>query len=370
MPSRQSRLLSRREVLVLSNLALAGCTAKIPTSSSGSNVAGPRLESDWEFEISGRTFRPIVSNDTLYLAGRRNPDSADGPFGFVTAVRTNDGGIRWGQRKLGRSIAHAPLLHGGSIICATTSGEVLSLDAETGDTQWEKNVERGVSNRPVVIDDTVFVGDRAGTVIGLRASDGTQQWRHEIDEKISGLGATGAVLYVAANGLHSFDASGSKRWSVAHDIESTTAPRVESETVFVGGEDGLYAFEKGDGNERWRSPVGRVSKRPTTVEDGMYAAAGEGLVALSRSDGSVRWKALTDARPAGTPAVTDEFVFIGAKDEFFGVRRSDGDVGMQTQFVDGFENTSPTSAGRAVYVGNFERVDSGYNGRVFSFSVE
>ena len=84
-----------------------------------------------------------------------------------------------------RAVIGQPSVFGGRVYIGVDTGEVYSLDAETGCTYWMFKADAGVRTAPVLaeIGDTwtVFVGDLGAQAYALDAATGKLKWKVEVD---------------------------------------------------------------------------------------------------------------------------------------------------------------------------------------------
>lgn len=127
----------------------------------------------WETEVSLATGRnelerltdsdtaPLVSATTLYTATYQ---------GHVAALQLQDAALKWKARISSR----LPMsLGGGRLLVTSELGEVVALDAESGDLLWTQEGFRGHGmSRPLVVGGRVIVGDARGNIYSLDSGDG------------------------------------------------------------------------------------------------------------------------------------------------------------------------------------------------------
>lgn len=78
-------------------------------------------------------------------------------------------------------------------------------------------------------------------------------------------------------------------WTFESD-ERFRVPTVVEDTVYIYGEESLYAVDIADEAERWTTEIGLASLRAPAVADGLvYAGSGEGLFALDTETGEEEW---------------------------------------------------------------------------------
>lgn len=158
---------------------------------------------------------------------------------------------------------------------------------------------------------SVMAAGADGAVVALDLQSGREQWRGQAGGKLSaGVGSDGrfAAVVTVDNELVVLD-KGAKAWTARLESNTTTAPLVAGERVFVMGVDrAVHAFDALDGKRIWTHQ--RAGEALTLAQAGaigvykdtLLVGQGASLVGLDPTTGSVRWEtALTS--PRGTNEV-------------------------------------------------------------------
>ena len=164
---------------------------------------------------------------------------------------------------------------------------------------------------PALADGSVFTAARDGNVVRLDAATGQVRWRTSVGTRLSaGVGADANLVVVASDEgeVIALDAKdGKPRWRSRVSSEVLAAPAVSEELVLVRSADSrIFAFGAIDGKRRWvfqRAAASLVVRSPAGVtmhERLAYAGfSGGKLVAISLANGAMRWEA-TVAVPKGS----------------------------------------------------------------------
>lgn len=88
----------------------------------------------------------------------------------------------------------------GSISLDAARGELVALDAATGDLIWSTNVPSGLFGAgPTIANDVVFIGALDGLVRGYSTADGSMLWSHQLDAGLNApFAVAGEFLFVPA----------------------------------------------------------------------------------------------------------------------------------------------------------------------------
>ncbi len=126
--------------------------------------------------------------------------------------------------------------------------------------------------------------------------------------------STGNVFFVgsrtAGTTVNSVQANGTARWSVLLGTTAICNPTLsaDEQTLFVGYQNGVRAFNTSDGSVRWTYNCGAVqTSQPVLSNDGQtlyFGSADDNLHAINTTDGSTKWRFDTGAN-VETGAVVD-----------------------------------------------------------------
>lgn len=234
---------------------------------------------------SGKRHR--ISADPIVAAGRIfTLDS----HATVTATGLN-GGRAWSRDLTpagensnsgsGGGIAY----EGGRVFVSTGYGELLGLDAASGQVIWRQRLGVPVGGAPTVQNGVIYVTNRSATGFAVRASDGKLMWQ------VDGIPQPTAITGVAA-------------------------PAVDGDVVIFPFSSGqLLAVDRETGIERWTAQVagsrpGRaiayirdMTGEPVIAGDRIYAGTSSGrIAAVERETGMQIWSAREGAVSPVVPA--------------------------------------------------------------------
>jgi outer membrane protein assembly factor BamB len=167
--------------------------------------------------------------------------------------------------------------------------------------------------RPAAAEDTVVVSgsgptSTAGRLYALSADGGELRWRTDRIEAIGRRPSLVGDLAIlpTGDGLRAYGRKdGEERWRV--DLGGRPA-RVFSlhDSVVVGISGQTYAFDR-QGTERWRSGAG---DRPVTDGELVVTTDGDSLTALDGEDGERTWSVEVPMGVTDTPVVGDGTAFV------------------------------------------------------------
>ncbi|MBN7818800.1 outer membrane protein assembly factor BamB [Bowmanella yangjiangensis] len=225
------------------------------------------------------------------------------------------------------------------VFFGTENGDVVALDANTGETKWHTKVKGEVLAKPAVSEGLVVVNTGAGIMFALDAESGEQKWLYESEVPPLSLRGISAPT-VASGGAMVGTASGKlavvimENGQVAWE-QAVTAPTgateldrmvdIDVEPLILGGViyvvsfDGtLAAVELRSGRVIWKREY-RSYRRVTMDANNLYVVDADSVVyGLDRRNGvelwsqtSLRGRQLTAAEPVGDYLVVgDKFGYL------------------------------------------------------------
>jgi outer membrane protein assembly factor BamB len=268
--------------------------------------------------------------------------------------------VAW-ERDLGASEVNAtPTLAGGTLYVGdgspvADSGTAYALDPLTGETRWSESFDGPVLEGPTVAGGVVYVA-AGGRIAGFR-EDGSLVWDFENQsaENYTAVTREGDDIYYGADSgrLYKFAAlSKLKKWDPRLFGAISAAPIVEDGTVYVAARDGTVQARSSGSEADWNQGLGDAVNGLAKRDGRLYAPSEEGRLVQLNERGNVVWSQSTPGAAAATPAVTEETVYVGTRDDAL-VAYSTEDAVEEWRFTDaenGF-TAPPVVADGTVYVG-------------------
>lgn len=206
-----------------------------------------------------------------------------------------------------------PRVVGDTVYVADAEGRVQALNAASGRTLWDVDLDLPVSGGPGAGDGLVLLGTIEGEVIALSAADGVERWRARVSSEVLSVPAisNGVVLVRAVDGkMFGLEATtGDERWRYEREVPVLTlrgsgSPVVDGGVVYIGMAGGkLVALRVDNGNLVWDTgvtvPTGRselerladIDGDPLVLGGGVFVATYQGEVAaLEQRSGRVAWR--------------------------------------------------------------------------------
>jgi outer membrane protein assembly factor BamB len=292
----------------------------------------------WTFK-AGDDFwgSPIVAGGRVYAG---NGDSS------LYAVDAETGDLEW-KFRAGHRIEGTPAYADGVVYVGSYDRHVYALDAATGERQWELEMDGLIRSSPKVVDGDVYVGvgchrlackwygddvSQNGWMYTLDADTGDVNWQFETGTEVVSTPAVGdETIYVGCSdsNLYALDRStGRERWHYEATDLIWSSPTLAFGTVyFCDWDSKVYAVDAASGEEAWTyNSFGSYISGSTAIdEEAVYfghtpanappdpTRRNAEVFALDRETGEEQWAYLTDALEIGSsPAITDDMLYIGS----------------------------------------------------------
>ncbi len=277
----------------------------------------------WQFDAEDFVLASpnIVDNIVFVGCGGGNADD----FNNLYALNADDGTEQWRFEADGYVLS-SPTVIDGSVYFGTTGGTIYSLDAQSGNKNWEVTDDfgRDVNTSPTVADGTVFIGGHGDAMYGLDAGDGSEIWSFETTGPMYGSSPTvvdNTVVFGDGDGfVYAIDSDdGTKQWEFTTGDSVTSSPTVADGIVYCGSDDGyVYAIDSSEGTEIWNFETGDgVSSSPTAAGEVVFVGSEDNyLYALDASDGTEQWRFETDRNVESSPTVVNGVVYFGSDDGY------------------------------------------------------
>ncbi len=218
--------------------------------------------------------------------------------GNIHAVNPN--GTRKWKYTTGDVVTSSPAIGGdGTVYCGSHDDYVYAFYPNNGTVKWKFKTGSWVHGSPTIGDDgTIYIGSDNGYLYALYPNNGSMKWRCSI-------GATWASPALDENGtlyigvweekFYAIFPNGTIKWTFdpGHRIWGSSAAISADETIYFGTSDisGTSPWEfdiialNPDGTEKWRKYIETIFSSPAIGEDGtVYIGSEDGLRAFGRGE--------------------------------------------------------------------------------------
>ena len=150
----------------------------------------PPFVTRWEVDLPGVAMgTPAVVGDLIYV-------STDG--GEIVALEASSGDTKW-ERDIGSPSDSAPTVAGDLVYVGTRDHRVLALNGASGLPVWERNVGNIVLGSPIVSNGSLYIGSTNGKLEALDAATGAMRWSAEANGWVVSHPVTDGSVVAAAS---------------------------------------------------------------------------------------------------------------------------------------------------------------------------
>ncbi len=272
---------------------------------------------------------PVVVAGKVYTLGADGDISAHSADNIQkelwhTAITSGEGtqdmmGLGILEHKGEEDFLGGNIAFGGDALIATTwRGQVVSFDAATGKTRWQRSVKLPIKSAPVIKEGRIFFVTTDNRLYALDAQDGHTLWMHAgIAQTTSIFSAaapaateTQVVVLYSSGEIYALDArNGSVKWSDAIEsrnhsrlsgtsLSGTATPVIYKGRVYASTFDGsLSAFDLATGHRVWVLDIASLHAPMVAGEFLFTLSSEQELVCIHTPEGKIKW---TVALPAHT----------------------------------------------------------------------
>ena len=279
-----------------------------------------------------------------------------------------------GMGKQGLSMG--PRYSSGTLITADHEGRLVSIDAETGEKNWELKTKQPFSGGPGIDEENIYMGTIDGRVIAYDRNSGIELWNAQVSSEVltPPASADGFVIVRCIDGrVFGLDSvNGRRLWIYDHTVPLLTLRGnadllVRGGIAFVGYDDGsVVSLRIEDGSVLWNqtivSPEGRTElERLADVGQQMVLVASDlivssyknRLVSLAADSGRLLWfKDIASA--SGVQVDRTNLAVSASNDELWMLDRRNGSTQWKLDQMRNRGLTRPAFYGNYVVVGDSE----------------
>ena len=283
----------------------------------------------------------------------------------------------------------APIVSGQTIYIADTDLKVMALDTAKGKVLWKHKIKLGdtgfwsggdevhLTGGPGFGNNLVFVGSSKGDVIAMDAKTGDEIWTSKLSSEILSapiIAEDGTVIVRTLDGkIYALNGTNGKRlWSYDQTVPSltlrgTSAPTIEGNIVLAGFDGGhLVALETSSGRVMWDTSIttatGRseldkmidIDSAPVVVDGIVYVVTFQGqLAALTLNTGRMLWNKDMSSF-AGFTIDGNNLYITDSKSVIWALDRLNGSPIWKQEGLLNRQVTGPASVGNYIVAGDFE----------------
>ncbi len=329
---------------------------------SGTGPSSPDLL--WKEKLTAKGYigaSAAVWREMVYVSSW--PDMSYKGEQALGCFNAEDGSVLWQNPIGGKGGASTPAVSGGLIFAGSFNGDLYCLDAETGETVWNRTVEKdpqwwGVASSPLVIGNRIFVTTFSEGTLHVLDLEGGELWNittGKIDPYTSPAGADGRVYFAGGDpALYCLDASSFELlWKLPTDAPITSTPAIEGRRVYFATTEALCAVDAETGEEVWSAPLRGTTSSPALSSGRVYIGTDDAhLECFNASDGYSIWSAEVDSSVKSSPLVVGDRVYFGSyKGVVYALNCSDGSEAW-TYDTGAYMMASPSFSDGVLYIGS------------------
>jgi len=201
--------------------------------------------------------------------------------GQFYAVSADSGTMLW-RSETGGWVTGSPVIYTGYVTLTCYDGRVLTLSCAGGTEIWRHGTGGEFLRAPLVLlGDSVVYGGMSGNVVLLDARTGQRRWGQALPGWISGIVYDGQALYACAvgprtGGIHRLDAqSGEINWKYASLSNNYwSGPAVQDDRVYAGNLGSVVCLDKNSGDSLWACPLPPVTLVINRAKRQFYPSVG------------------------------------------------------------------------------------------------
>lgn len=364
---------TRRQYLTatvaVGTLALAGCSSIINGGGDGGEDTGGG-DGTTPTETENESQSPSTESGNGELTPWMAPD-ADPERTRSTLDQIPESLAKIGSFELPTDRGNAPpspLVTPQGVFVLGVSGRLLRADVSTLETVFDRPYN--ASSAGFVDEETVIIGTEAG-VSGVNVGDGEQEWSvgaagrpFPTGDGIGLIQSDNIRVVERETGDVRWEQSISRNESAELDSEYVPPVHTESETLYLGSESDVIAFDVENGEERWRFTGGEpvpfaVQEDTVLVQQKNDLGYFAGVVGLNSDDGTRQWERSEDSLTSQSfqYAVDSDGLFLWTtRDEVVALSLSDGSD-LWTAPFGSIEGTATAVAANAVVYTAGDRVE-------------
>lgn len=331
---------------------MAGRTASGTYADSSQTVALP-LEERWDYDLTAGTAQnACIIVDSVLVCGTLR--------GELVAVDAATGD-EIGTKKISVPVAGAPAAIGSQIFFCSEAGKetVFDYDLRAGEFVWKKNYG-GITASPIIgrvnNEDRLFIASLDGSVYALRPGDGEVLWKTKAGAAFTGSPCMlDSMLYCAdiQGTVYALSASsGRLRWKKKLEGSVYAGLSASRGTIYIGSRDHtLYALDAQTGAVRWTYDTGERIMAAASVSDSLVIVPSlNGSIAALTPEGRVKWT-FSAKSAVNVPAVIAKNMVIAASLDtyLYALSASDGSV-LWKHSLDARIKTVPVLWNNSVFV--------------------
>ncbi len=264
----------------------------------------------------------------------------------------------------------------GKVFVADVRGNLLAIDATSGNTLWENDADLSITGGPGSSKTHTMIGSEEGDVLAYASDNGDFLWQAKVSSEVLAAPqeAYGIVVVRTVDGkIFGLDANdGSRLWIYdrtvpALTLRGTSNPVITGDVVIAGFDGGrLAAIELHTGKLIWETSISLASGRsqlermvdidsePVIIGNDIYVATFQGrLASVALENGRITWTRDISSY-AGLTSDGNNIYITDDQSHVWALERSSGNSIWKQENLFARQVTAPATIGDLVVVGDLE----------------
>jgi len=264
----------------------------------------------------------------------------------------------------------------GKVFVADVRGNLLAIDATSGNILWENDADLSITGGPGSSETLTMIGSEEGDVLAYASESGDFLWQAKVSSEVLAAPqeAYGIVVVRTIDGkIYGLDAhDGSRLWIYdrtvpALTLRGTSNPVITGDVVIAGFDGGrLAAIELHTGKLIWETSVSLASGRsqlermvdidsdPMIIGNDIYVATFQGrLASVALENGRITWTRDISSY-AGLTSDGKNIYITDDQSHVWALERSSGNSVWKQETLFARQVTAPATIGDLVVVGDLE----------------
>ncbi len=264
----------------------------------------------------------------------------------------------------------------GKVFVADVRGNLLAIDATSGNILWENDADLSITGGPGSSETLTMIGSEEGDVLAYASESGDFLWQAKVSSEVLAAPqeAYGIVVVRTIDGkIYGLDAhDGSRLWIYdrtvpALTLRGTSNPVITGDVVIAGFDGGrLAAIELHTGKLIWETSISLASGRsqlermvdidsePVIIGNDIYVATFQGrLASVALENGRITWTRDISSY-AGLTSDGKNIYITDDQSHVWALERSSGNSVWKQENLFARQVTAPATIGDLVVVGDLE----------------
>ncbi len=264
----------------------------------------------------------------------------------------------------------------GKVFVADVRGNLLAIDATSGNILWENDADLSITGGPGSSETLTMIGSEEGDVLAYASESGDFLWQAKVSSEVLAAPqeAYGIVVVRTIDGkIYGLDAhDGSRLWIYdrtvpALTLRGTSNPVITGDVVIAGFDGGrLAAIELHTGKLIWETSISLASgssqlermvdidSDPVIIGNDIYVATFQGrLASVALENGRITWTRDISSY-AGLTSDGKNIYITDDQSHVWALERSSGNSVWKQENLFARRATAPATIGDLVVVGDLE----------------